>query len=168
MKTIKEILISKRLLNLCFFIFINFLVVEGQSTKPQQGKNINDSITIVLENNNITELDKIDTSIEKVLTVAEEMPEFPGGVEEMSKYLRDNLSYSMFDKYGDFSGTIYVTFIVDKYGFIKNIKVLRGAGEESDKEVVKMIKNMPRWKAGKQNGVPVAVRYNLPIKIHLK
>lgn len=168
MKTINEILISKRLLNLCFLILIFSLVAEGQSTLPQESKKINDSSSIVLENNNINELDKIDTSIEKVLTVAEEMPEFPGGVEELLKYLHNNVRYSMFDNDGDFHGTIYITFIVDKYGYVKNIKVVRGAGGKCDEEVKKMVKNMPRWKPGKQNGVPVAVRYNLPIKIHVK
>jgi protein TonB len=66
------------------------------------------------------------------------------------------------------SGVVYVTFVVDKDGKIKDVKVLRGIGGGCDEEAVRVVKNMPSWKPGKQRGKSVTVQYNLPIRFTLR
>jgi protein TonB len=66
------------------------------------------------------------------------------------------------------SGVVYVTFVVDKDGKIKDVKVLRGIGGGCDEEAVRVVKNMPAWKPGKQRGKSVTVQYNLPIRFTLR
>ena len=102
------------------------------------------------------------------LTVVEQMPEFLGGVEELSKFLKTNIHYPQLAREDGTNGTVYVTFVVNKTGKISNIKILRGIGSGCDEEAVRVIRMMPDWKPGKQNGAAVPVQFNLPIKFDLK
>ena len=102
------------------------------------------------------------------LTVVEQMPEFLGGVEELSKFLKTNIHYPQLAREDGTNGTVYVTFVVAKTGDIKDVKVLRGIGSDFDKEAIRVIKSMPRWTPGKQNGVAVNVQMNMPIKFSLQ
>ena len=63
---------------------------------------------------------------------------------------------------------MYVTFVVDKDGKIKDAKILRGIGGGCDEEALRVVRNMPEWKSGRQNGRPVQVQYNLPVNFTLK
>jgi len=107
---------------------------------------------------------------EEVFTIVEQMPEFPGGDVEMIKYIQKNIVYPAIEKDAGISGTAYVTFVVDKEGHINDVKILRGVsgGPNCDKEAMRVVKSMPPWKAGKQNGRSVMVQYNLPIKFVLR
>ena len=107
---------------------------------------------------------------EQVFTIVEQMPSFPGGEEELFKYLSKNINYPAMEKDNGISGTAYVTFVVDKDGKIKDAKIARGVrgGPGCDKEALRVVSNMPDWKAGKQNGRQVSVQFNLPIKFVLK
>ena len=108
--------------------------------------------------------------IEAPLTIVEQMPSFPGGESEMMKYIQKNVSYPQMEKEGQIQGTCYVTFVVEKDGSITDVKVLRGVsgGKGCDKEAMRVVKSMPNWKAGKQNGREVRVQFNLPIKFTLR
>ena len=107
---------------------------------------------------------------EQVFTIVEQMPAFPGGEEELFKYLGKNINYPAMEKDNGISGTAYVTFVVDKDGKIKDAKIARGVrgGPGCDKEALRVVSGMPDWKAGKQNGRQVSVQFNLPIKFVLK
>lgn len=105
---------------------------------------------------------------EQIFTIVEEQPSFPGGVEEMYKYLGKAVKYPEMAKDAGISGTVYVTFEVDKEGNIKDVKVLRGIGGGCDEEAIRVVKAMPKWKPGKQRGKPVRVQFNLPIKFTLR
>jgi protein TonB len=107
---------------------------------------------------------------EAPLTIVEQMPTFPGGDAEMMKYIQKNVQYPQVEKEAGISGTCYVTFVVEKDGSISDVKVLRGVsgGPGCDKEAVRVVKSMPAWKAGKQNGREVRVQFNLPIKFILR
>lgn len=103
----------------------------------------------------------------KIFMVVEQQPEFEGGYEAMQKYLAKNIKYPASARRMGIDGTVYVSFVVGKDGSISDVKVLRGISADCDKEAVRVVQAMPPWKPGKQNGKPVFVRFNLPIKFKL-
>lgn len=105
---------------------------------------------------------------EQIFTIVEEMPSFPGGEEELFKYLGKSIKYPQMAADAGISGVVYVTFVVDKDGKVKDAKVLRGIGGGCDEEAIRVVKAMPPWKPGKQRGKAVKVQYNLPIRFTLK
>lgn len=105
----------------------------------------------------------------EVFTIVQQMPTFNGGDAEKEKYLSDNIVYPTKEKEAGISGTCYLQFIVEVDGSLSNIQVLRSSGyEDLDKEALRMVTNMPKWVAGKQNGNNVRVLYNLPVKFKLR
>jgi protein TonB len=105
---------------------------------------------------------------EQIFTIVEEMPSFQGGEAELFKYLGKAIKYPQMAQESGISGVVYVTFVVDKDGKIRDAKVLRGIGGGCDEEAIRVVKAMPAWKPGKQRGKPVTVQYNLPIRFTLK
>ncbi|MCB0787622.1 MAG: energy transducer TonB [Flavobacteriales bacterium] len=105
---------------------------------------------------------------EQIFTIVEEMPQFPGGEQELFKYLGKQMKYPQMAADAGISGVVYVTFVVDKDGKVKDSKVLRGIGGGCDEEALRVVNNMPPWKPGKQRGKAVRVQYNLPIRFTLK
>ena len=110
---------------------------------------------------------------EEIFTIVEQMPEFPGGAAAMMKWIKDkieSIGYPQMEKEAGISGTCYVTFVVDKEGNVTDAKVLRGVsgGPGYDKVALQVVKAMPKWGAGKQNGRSVSVQYNLPIKFTIR
>ncbi len=103
-----------------------------------------------------------------VYTIVEKMPQFPGGMGELMKYLASNIKYPPQAKNNGIQGRIFVNFIVEPDGIVSDVKILKGIGGGCDKEALRVVKNMPRWEPGVQKGKPVRVSYNLPIKFTLK
>lgn len=104
----------------------------------------------------------------KVHKWVEVMPAFPGGEEAMFKYLSGNIRYPAEARESNLSGTVYISFVVDKNGEIGNIKTERGIGAGCEEEAIRVIKKMPVWSPGKQNGQAVNVQYMLPVSFRLK
>lgn len=104
---------------------------------------------------------------EEIFTVVEQQPSFPGGERARIKYLQQNIEYPQMARESGISGTVYVSFVVEKNGKITDVQVLRGIGGGCDKEAIRVVKNMPKWNAGKQRGKPVRVRFNMPIRFTL-
>lgn len=104
----------------------------------------------------------------KIFTVVEEMPSFPGGEEKLFDYLRKNIKFPPVARENGIQGRVFVTFVVDKDGKVKDARILRGIGGGCDEEALRVISNMPDWKPGKQNGRSVSVQYNLPVNFTLK
>ena len=94
---------------------------------------------------------------------AEEMPSYPGGNAERMKFLAANIKYPPFALENGIQGTVYVQFIIDSKGNITDFKIQRGIGGGCDEEAERVIKMMPQWHAGKQNGKAVRVIYNMPV-----
>ncbi len=120
-----------------------------------------------------TEIEFIETAKEEVVeeqifTIVEEMPSFPGGEAALMKYLSSNTKYPAIAKDANIQGTVFVTFVVDTDGKVKDVRVLRSIGGGCDEEAVRVVQSMPAWKAGKQRGKSVKVQYNLPIRFTLK
>ncbi len=98
---------------------------------------------------------------------AEQMPEFPGGHKAMLKFLSKNLAYPEAAIKANVQGVLYAGFTITGTGQITEPKILKGIGHGCDEEAIRLIKLMPLWKPGRQNGKPVAVRYTLPIQFAL-
>ena len=105
---------------------------------------------------------------DKVYEVCEQMPIFEGGDAALLKYLRENLKYPDKTKDRGVQGRMVVGFIVEKDGSLTNVKVLRAVDIAIDAEVLRVVKGMPKWIPGRQNGKRVRVRYLLPIHICLQ
>lgn len=112
----------------------------------------------------------VEPTIEAPLVIVEQMPSFPGGELAMMKYIQKKVVYPQMEKEAGIAGTCYITFVVEKDGTITDVKLLRGVsgGPGCDKEAIRVVKSMPPWKAGKQNGRAVRVQFNLPIKFSLR
>jgi protein TonB len=104
----------------------------------------------------------------EIFTVVESMPEFPGGMGELMKYLGTSIKYPPLAKESGIQGRVFINFVVEPNGAISNVKVLRGIGGGCDEEAMRVVENMPRWNPGKQRGKAVRVSYNLPVKFTLQ
>ncbi len=98
----------------------------------------------------------------------QEMPEFPGGDSERINFLAKNTAFPTMATQSNIQGTVYVQFVVDTKGNITDVKVLRGIGGGCDEEAIRVIKMMPQWHPGRQNGKPVRVLYNMGITFTIK
>lgn len=107
-------------------------------------------------------------SIEEVFVVVEEMPEFPGGVKAIRKYVKENLQYPFSALKDKIEGKVYVNFTVDKFGSVNNFRITRGLNDALDKAAVYVLSQMPAWKPGKQRGKAVSVSYTVPVEFVLK
>lgn len=85
----------------------------------------------------------------------------------MMMFLYDNINYPRLAKEVGITGIVYLEFIVEKDGFITNIKALKEIGGGCDEEAIRVLKIMPKWSCGKQNGSPVRVKMALPVKFSL-
>lgn len=107
----------------------------------------------------------VKPEIETPLNYVKVMPSFPGGAEAMNEFIRNNVYYPQIEKEMGISGKCYVTFVVEKNGAITNIKILQEVpdGPGYSQSAINVIKKMPKWIPGKQNGDPVRVQFILPI-----
>jgi protein TonB len=95
-------------------------------------------------------------------------PEFPGGMSGLMKYIGRNIKYPVIAVEQGIKGTVYVNFIVNKKGEVSDITLLRGVDSVLDKEALRVIGTLPKWKPGMQNGASVNVSYQVPIKFDLQ
>ncbi len=103
----------------------------------------------------------------KVYTIVEQQPEFEGGNGAMFKFIQKNMKYPATARRMGIEGSVFVSFVVDTEGKISEVTTVKGISADCDKEAIRVIQMMPRWKPGKQNGRPVKVRFVLPIKFQL-
>lgn len=100
--------------------------------------------------------------------VVDQMPEFPGGDRAMLAFLGKTVKYPTIDLERGVSGTVYISFVVEKDGSIGNVTVLRGINESLDREAMRVVQSMPRWKPGKQGSQTVRVSYQVPITFKIQ
>ena len=111
---------------------------------------------------------KDTTADDKVYKVCEQMPIYEGGDAALMKYIGENLKYPEEAKERGLQGRVVVGFIIEKDGSLTNFKVLRAVDRALDAEALRVVKGMPKWIPGRQNGQCVRVRYLLPIYICLQ
>lgn len=140
----------------------------GKITQEGTGQytlDVGDMLSV--EQSNVVGANEDKTEKEEVFTFAEEMPSFPGGDEELYAYIAQNIQYPEIAKKAGTEGKVIVEFTVGKDGRVSNVKVIKGIGAGCDEEAVRVIRSMPKWNPGKQNGVAVPVRITVPIQFKL-
>lgn len=111
--------------------------------------------------------DHVVVTEEQILVAVEEMPQFPGGEEEMMRYIATNLRYPTIAQEMGIEGRVALRFVVNKNGEVGSVEVLRPLDPACDKEAVRVIKSMPKWIPGRQGGRAVSVYYTIPILFKL-
>lgn len=105
---------------------------------------------------------------EKIFEAVEQQAQFPGGQGALNKWLSNNLRYPELAQQNNVQGRVIVQFVVEKDGSISNPVIARGVDKDLDKEAIRVVKKMPRWQPGKNNGVPVRSRFTLPVVFKLQ
>ena len=103
-----------------------------------------------------------------IYDVVEQQPTFPGGPSALMQFLASNVHYPVVAEENGVQGKVVCTFVVETDGSISNVTVVRGVDPSLDKEAVRVIKSMPRWNPGRQDGRPVRVKYNVPVNFRLQ
>jgi TonB family protein len=115
-----------------------------------------------------------------IYQVVEDMPRFPGceyeskeeqtncSTGKMLKFIYGELIYPAEAKQRKTEGTVVVQFVINKDGSISNAKIVKEIGDGCGEEVLRIVSKMPNWEAGMQRGIPVKVRYTLPVKFRLE
>lgn len=101
-------------------------------------------------------------------TVNQRDPEFPGGMDKLGQYIKENLRYSKTAQAAGLTGRVLVGFLINNQGVIEKIHVVKGISSELDAEAIRLIKSMPNWTPQKINGRAVDCRYAIPINFTLK
>lgn len=105
---------------------------------------------------------------EQVFDMVEQMPQFPGGMAELMKFIGEHMKYPTVAQENGVQGRVVCQFVVGKDGQVRDVKVMKTLDPYCDKEAMRVILAMPRWIPGKQNGQAVAVKYTVPITFRLQ
>ena len=116
----------------------------------------------------VVEEEEEEESAQQIFTVVEKQPEFPGGTAELFKYLSKAIKYPVIAQENGIQGRVVCSFVVNRDGSIVDIQVMRGVDPSLDKEAIRVISEMPKWKPGEQRGKPVRVRFILPVQFRLQ
>ena len=109
-----------------------------------------------------------DISGEEIFFIVEEMPDFPGGDTALRQFIANSVDYPKIAVEKGIQGKVYVTFVVTKDGSVANATIARGVDPSLDKEALRVVNSLPKWKPGKQRGKPVNVSYTVPINFQLQ
>lgn len=104
----------------------------------------------------------------EVFMIVEEMPEFPGGTEALQKYLAQSVRFPVIAQENGIQGRVYIQFVINQNGEVTNATILRGVDPSLDREALRVVEAMPKWKPGKQRNRPVRVSYTVPINFVLQ
>ncbi|SEA38254.1 protein TonB [Prevotella sp. tc2-28] len=104
----------------------------------------------------------------KVFDVVEQMPSFPGGPSALMQFLSSNIKYPVVAEENGVQGRVVCTFVVEKDGSITDVRVIKSVDPSLDKEAMRVVKSMPKWIPGKQNGSAVRVKYTVPVTFRLQ
>ena len=104
----------------------------------------------------------------KVFDVVEQMPSFPGGPSALMQFLSSNIKYPVVAEENGVQGRVVCTFVVERDGSITDVRVIKSVDPSLDKEAVRVVKSMPKWIPGKQNGSAVRVKYTVPVTFRLQ
>lgn len=139
---------------------INISVADVQGVDTEDAQDIADFQEVIAEPEPVVE--------EKIYEAVEQMPQFPGGEAALMKFIGNNLSYPAVAAENNIQGRVFVRFAVSKTGAVEKVQVLRSPDPSLEKEAIRVVKSMPNWIPGKQNGQPVNVWYTLPVTFKLQ
>jgi protein TonB len=151
---------------------VDMLVIVDDNTEIEDELEIEDSeaddktaITAVMQVTEEKEEEKEDTP---VFFIVEEMPDFPGGQLALRKFIAQAIKYPVIAQENGIQGKVFVNFVVAKDGTVTGAKIARGVDPSLDKEALRVVNSLPKWKPGKQGGKPVRVSYTVPINFQLQ
>lgn len=153
--------------------YIPPVVVDSVQADENSALMTADEAQEVVRNEEVIEVQEIVQIVEEVETepepfvIVEEMPEYPGGMNELLKWLALNTKYPDVARENNIQGRVFVKFSVTPAGGVDKVSVTKGVDPELDAEAVRVVKLLPKFKPGKQGGKPVAVWYNVPILFKL-
>ncbi len=104
----------------------------------------------------------------EIFIIVEEMPEFPGGQQALTEYLASSIRYPVIAQENGIQGRVYIQFVVNQDGAVTNATILRGVDPSLDREALRVVEAMPKWKPGRQRNRPVRVSYTVPINFVLQ
>ena len=140
---------------------------------PNTGLGVPNSVGIsptstISTSNTIAAIPSPLEEVTPTITIADEMPVYNADPNGIIRYVSNAIRYPEPAKSMDIQGTVYVSFVVSEFGKVEGVKIVKGIGYGCDEEVLTVINKMPTWlKAGKNQGRPVKVRYNIPVKFKL-
>ena len=105
---------------------------------------------------------------EEIFKSVEQMPQFPGGDAALMKFLSSHINYPPMAAENNVQGKVILQFVVEKDGHVGEVKVVRSVDKDLDKEAVRVVKTLPKFTPGRQNGQPVRVWYTLPVQFKLQ
>ena len=150
-------------------------VVDTQGNQTATASPVQSSNSSSQQTQNVTsyptaneKLSTVSVESRKVFTVVEQMPSFPGGDAALMSYLANNIHYPTVAAENGVQGHVVVGFVVECDGSITDVSVLRGVDPSLDREAMRVVKSMPRWTPGKQNGSAVRVKYQVPVAFRLQ
>ena len=133
--------------------------VSADQDKPLPPPNI------PLGTKNVNTDEEVDQT---VFEIVEEQPEFPGGMEAFMKYLAKNIQYPERAVDNGIQGKVMVRFVVERDGSVASVEIKKSVDPALDKEALRVVKSMPRWKPGKQQGKAVRTRFSVPVVFRLQ
>lgn len=105
---------------------------------------------------------------EEIFVAVEQQAEFPGGMAALMKWLSNNIRYPEAAQQNDVQGRVIVKFVVEKDGSVSQAQIVKGVDKDLDKEALRVVNKMPKWQAGKNNGVAVRSYFTLPVNFKLQ
>ena len=105
---------------------------------------------------------------QKIFKVVQQMPSFPGGDAALMSWIGKNIRYPALAEENHIEGRVVLQFVVEKDGAITDVQIVKGVDPSLDKEAMRVVKSMPHWLPGKQNGTPVRVKYTFPVMFKLQ
>jgi periplasmic protein TonB len=116
----------------------------------------------------ISTKEEVEEEDTQVFFIVEDMPEFPGGELALRQFIANSVKYPVIAQENGIQGRVYVTFVVDADGSVSEPRIARGVDPSLDKEALRVVSSLPKWKPGKQRGKPVRVSYTVPINFQLQ
>ncbi|PTN07483.1 M56 family metallopeptidase [Mangrovibacterium marinum] len=151
----------------------DYRVIRNLATGDLELSKNNDSdengVTVVAYNKSSEAKEEVKTIDGKpIFFIVEQMPEFPGGELALRKAIASTVKYPVEAQKDGVQGKVYVTFVIDSAGKVRNARVVRGVAPSLDQEAIRVVSSLPDWTPGKQRGEPVAVSFTLPISFLLQ
>lgn len=141
-------------------LFLLFILAIGQFISCGTNKSTQRNDTSYVEAK-----DKIET--DKVYQVVEKMPEFPGGKQRLLNWVMKNIQYPAEARRKGVQGRVVITFVINKNGKAVEPVIVQSVDPLLDKEAIRLINSMPKWKPGEEKGEPVRVKFTMPINFRL-
>ena len=134
----------------------------------QEGSDDADKFQAVQEQVVVKEPEPVKPKEDEIFVAVEQQAEFPGGMPALMKWLSNNIRYPEAAQQNDVQGRVIVKFVVEKDGSVSQAQIVKGVDKDLDKEALRVVNKMPKWQAGKNNGVAVRSYFTLPVNFRLQ